>query len=323
MLIPLGILAVAGAGGVSAILAGYFAGGATSEGGTGSTTVDKFAFPSDTRTTLGTGLSTNTARTAGFANSNVAGYIGRENDSGNTDKFDFSNDSRTTIAVGVEFGRSLYAGHANSGVAGYFLCGRRADNGQRTARATKFAFPSDTTSNIADAHSEGVQSLAGMANSGTAGYIGGGQNGSGSQNRTATVRKMAYSNDSSSTLATGLSIPINQLSAMANSGTAGYFAGGIGVPSEFAETLTTVNKYAFSNDSRSTLGTGLSVARRILAGMAHSGTAGYVGGGMDNDVIGKTTVDKFAFPSDTRSTLGTGLSSARVELAAMASSGVL
>jgi hypothetical protein len=322
MLIPLGILA--SAGGVSAILAGYFAGGAAAESTTGSTTVDKFAFPSDTRTTLGTGLGANGARNAGFANSNVAGYIGRENDSGNTDKFDFTNDSRTVVSAGIEFGRSLYAGHANSGVAGYFLCGRRADNGQRTTRATKFAFPSDTTSNIADAHSEGVQDLAGMANSGTAGYIGGGQNGSSSFNRTTAVRKMAYSNDTSSTLGTGLSLRIFQNSAMANSGTAGYFAGGLGTDA-FDESFTrsTVDKYTFSNDSRSTLGTGLSVARRILAGMAHSGTAGYVGGGMDQDVITRTTVDKFAFPSDTRSTLGTGLSSARVQLAAMASSGVL
>jgi hypothetical protein len=323
MLIPLGILAVAGAGGVSAILAGYFAGGQANEGETGTTTVDKFVFPSDTRTTLGTGLSQNTGRTAGFANSNVAGYIGRENNSGNTDKFDFSNDARTTIAVGVEFGRSRYAGHANSGVAGYFLAGRRGDTGQLTARATKFAFPADTTSNIADAHDTAVQALAGMANSGTAGYIGGGQ-GSQSSTRYSTVRKMTYSNDSSSTLGTGLSVATTQLSAMANSGTAGYFAGGQASVNDEITNLTSVTKYTFSTDSRSTLGTGLSGrGKRLLSGMAHSGTAGYIGGGMDPDVVAVTTVDKFAFPSDTRSTLGTGLSAAKVEQAAMASSGVL
>jgi hypothetical protein len=56
MLIPFGILSAAGASlaPVRVAVAGYFAGG----GSPSSTdTVDKFAFPGDTRSTLGTGLS--------------------------------------------------------------------------------------------------------------------------------------------------------------------------------------------------------------------------------------------------------------------------
>jgi len=99
------------------------------------------------------------------------------------------------------------------------------------------------------------------------------------------------------------------LAAMANSGTAGYFGGGSG----YADT---VDKFAFSDDSRTTLGTGLSSARGYLAGMADSGTAGYFGGGTTGSAV--STVDKFAFSDDSRTTLGTGLSAATTSLAGMA-----
>ena len=52
-MIPLGILAASGAG-AAASVAGYVAGGNT---GSKVTTVDKFAFPSDSRSVLATGLS--------------------------------------------------------------------------------------------------------------------------------------------------------------------------------------------------------------------------------------------------------------------------
>ena len=63
-LIPLGILAASGAGAVS--VAGYAAGGETSSSKV--TTVDKFAFPSDSRSTLATGLSSARSQATGFQN---------------------------------------------------------------------------------------------------------------------------------------------------------------------------------------------------------------------------------------------------------------
>jgi hypothetical protein len=320
MLIPFGILSASSAlPPVIQYLAGYFAGGAGSDGGSGTTTVNKFAFPSDTRSTLATGLSANTARTAGMANSNVAGYVGREDNASATEKFAFADDTRTVLSVGIEFGRNVYAGHANSGVAGYFLGGKRSDNGQGTDRATKLTFATDTTSNLT-ALEFPTRELAGMANSGVAGYTGGGFRTDASA-RTAIVRKMAYPGDTNSTLGTGLSIATDQLAGMANSGVAGYFGGGIDTNS-FTRTAV-VHKFTFPSDTHSTLGTGLSAGRFGLAGMAHSGTAGYFAGGQNAAASVVSTVDKFAFPSDTRTTLGTGLSNNRITLAAMASSGVL
>ena len=50
--------------------AGYFAGGYTSSG-LHLTTVEKFAFPGDTKTTLSTGLSAASAFSASFSDANI------------------------------------------------------------------------------------------------------------------------------------------------------------------------------------------------------------------------------------------------------------
>ena len=57
-------------------------------------------------------------------------------------------------------------------------------------------------------------------------------------------------------------------SAVAAAPLAAYFAGG----TNDAINLSAVEKFAFSDDSRTTLGTGLSVARQQIAGAANSGT---------------------------------------------------
>ena len=83
---------------------------------------------------------------------------------------------------------------------------------------------------------------------------------------------------------------------------AGYVAGG-----KTSVNVDTVDKFAFADDSRTTLATGLSSARQQAAGFA-SDVAGYAAGGLAGPV---DTVDKFAFTDDSRTTLATGLSSAR------------
>ena len=75
-----------------------------------------------------------------------------------------------------------------------------------------------------------------------------------------------------------------------------YFAGGYE-----AANVATIDKFAFSNDARTTLGTALSSARTGVQGAANSGVAAYFAGN-------NTTVDKLAFSDDSRTTLGTGLS---------------
>ena len=141
-----------------------------------------------------------------------------------------------------------------------------------------------------------------------AGYFGGGK----TSTQVTTVDRFLFSDDSRTTLSTGLSATTRSLGAMA-SDVAGYFGGGFNDDPADDE-VTTVDRFLFSNDSRTTLGTGLSAATQALAGMA-STVAGYFGGG---DAFG-ATVNRFLFSDDSRTTLGTGLSASRSHLAGMAS----
>ena len=84
---------------------------------------------------------------------------------------------------------------------------------------------------------------------------------------------------------------------------AGYVAGGT-----TGSDVTTVDKFLFTTDARSTLATGLSAARYGVAGFA-SAENGYAAGGYTGSNV--ATVDKFLFTTDARSTLEIGRASCR------------
>jgi hypothetical protein len=99
-------------------VAGYLGGG--NDAGTFYDTVDKFAFPSDTRTTLGTGLSAVRFGLSAAAKTNVAGYFAGGLTTGSAavntvDKFVFPSETRTTLGTGISSARSGLSGMANEG----------------------------------------------------------------------------------------------------------------------------------------------------------------------------------------------------------------
>jgi len=94
------------------------------------------------------------------------------------------------------------------------------------------------------------------------------------------------------------------MTGFSNSGTAGYIAGGT---NNSGSRVTTVDKFAFPAETRSTLGTGLATAKTVAAGFSDTGVAGYVAGGIGN----RSTVEKFSFTNDSRSSVAGGLSSSR------------
>jgi len=175
--------------------------------------------------------------------------------------------------------------------AGYFGGGLLNSN-NRVSTVEKLILPAETVSTLGTGLSSARHALAGMANSGVAGYFGGGDNGS----RVTTVDRFAFPADTRTTLGTGLSVATDYNTGINNKGVAGYFGGG------FAPTRTTrVDKFAFPGEARTTLGTGLADGRGEMAGFANKGVAGYFAGGYTGS--NSATVDKFAFPSDTRSSL--------------------
>jgi len=305
-----GLFAAAGA--VAETGAGYIMGGA----GGYLDTVDRFSFPSDARTTLGTGLSSARHSGAGMSNSGTAGYAAGGGTTGNTpqttvDKFAYSDDSRSTLGTGLADTRTnVPFGFSNSGTAGYIGGGWSSTGSTSIDKTDKFAFSNDSRSTISDTLVATVQYIGGMTNSGTAGYTLGGYAGGANLSR---VEKLPFSTDTFSTLGTGLSVAVRIGSGMANSGTAGYASGGYSSAYE-----DHVDKFAFSNDSRSTLGTGLSAGSGNHSGYANSGVAGYFSGGTG---LGSAT-DKFSFADDSRSS-GTTLSGSRHYMSAAANEGAL
>ena len=250
--------------------AGYIGGGYTN---TQIDTVEKLTTPGESRTTLGTGLSVaRREQPAGCANSGTAGYFGGGNEntdwsSGSfaIDKFAFSNDSRSVVSDGLSVKVRAPGAMANSGTAGYWAGG--SPNGPTSAVIDKIAFSNDTRTVLSTGLSEAMYGPAGCANSGTAGYIGGGYAPPAHLYQVDIIAKWAFSNDARTVLSTVLSSERQAPGAAAQSGTAGYWAGG-----STGTRVTTVDKLAFSNDSLTTLGTGLSTTLQHLSGAANSGT---------------------------------------------------
>ena len=236
-----------------------------------------------------------------------AGYlVGGFNYSGNvryssTQKITFNDDTVSIIASTLNLSRSHAAGFANSGTAGYQAGG--VETGNHTRRVDKLNFSGDTVSSSITSMSSGATaatSPAAMANSGTAGYIAGGDKTEGGVSYRTSIDKLTFSNDTISVLGATLSQMQTQWAGSANSGTAGYYSGGY---NNGSPTGSTIVKLLFSNETRSNLSTTLGVSNMTSnASHANSGTASYWLGGFASTITGD--IQKLPFSTETRSTLG-------------------
>jgi len=157
--------------------------------------------------------------------------------------------------------------------------------------------------------------MAALANSGTAGYIGGGFDGG----YLSGIDKITFSSDSKSTLSATFNSERNFHASAANSGTAGYFAGGL--TNGGNDLLSQIAKLTFSSDAVSVLSATLSSARAYLDGAANTGVAGYFAGG-NTSAGSQTTIDKLTFSTETNSVLSATLAPARGQVATFADCGV-
>jgi hypothetical protein len=158
--------------------------------------------------------------------------------------------------------------------AGYAGIGSSEPWTGRYARINRLAY-SDETMACFYTSLVGTPTGGGFANSGTAGYMVAGYLDTGA---TTDVYKCVFSTDALSTLASGASVSRRSTNAaVSNNGTAGYLMGG------YAASGTTysdiIDKWAFSDDSRSTLSSTLSRGKYGAAGHSNSGVKGYAAGG--------------------------------------------
>jgi hypothetical protein len=199
------------------------------------TTVDKIAFPADTRTTLATGISQVRGAIGGMANVAVAGYFGGGVDSnGSTwyttvDKFAFPADTRSTLGTGLSVSMSNNRGCANSGTAGYYTYGQ-TNGGSNSAYLQKFVFSTDTNSSNASYFPSATISKGFAANKGVAAYGG--------------TDKIAFPTDTRSAFAPSGSGHGSQASSI--NGLLGYFV--------TAFSGTGANKVLFATETGATLG---------------------------------------------------------------------
>jgi hypothetical protein len=252
-----------GAGAANSGTAAYFAGGVLSWP-TFTDGIDKIAFPADTKSTLSATLSTAVSSLGGFANSGTAAYFLGGYDGAflsRIDKIAFSADTKTTLAATLSVTRAYIQGCANSGTAGYITSGY---GGAYQNNINKLAFSNDTVSvPSATMTIDGTDSSA-AANSGTAGYWAGGASSNGSSLRDI-IDKVAFSNDTRTTISAVLASAKYMMGGCANSGTAAYWAGGT------SPLINLVQKLAFSGETRTTLSATLTSARQSVAAAANSG----------------------------------------------------
>jgi len=185
-----------------------------------------------------------------------------------------------------------------------------------------FASGTAYTFTLAAVNANGTSTASSASNSVTpyvvpkTGYVMGGYSGSVIK---STVIKITFSNDTISSL--GAIMPAARRyghAGFANSGTAGYSAGGI---NSAGSMLSSILKLTFTGDSVSTIASTLSTnANMNCSAFANSGTAGYVSNGTDGGTPSRI-VNKITFSNDSRSTLAAELSEYGHERTGFANSG--
>lgn len=241
-----------------------------------------------------------------YAGGNTSSSLGSAFNVASISRIQFSNDALSTISATLGTNSGQHGTTSNSGVSGYWTAG---DGLGRSTR--KIAYAAETTATIAatvDVIDEN-RSSSGTSNSGTAGYLKATSN--------STLKKLAFSNDTMTTLTTSDMQAGEAMAAVSNSGSAGYYCGAFTGPGGG----TSIRKITFSNDVFSTISAGLNVNRSASMGMSNSGTAGYVMGGL---VSGATvaSVEKITFSNESRSNVSATLSDHRYYGTATGNKGV-
>ena len=215
-----------------------------------------------------------------------------------TDKLNFANDTNSTIS-GNEISAGGNMGFADSGTAGYSTGG--GFPGGRVQSTGRRVFATDTFTSGVSSMSTGTSGGGATANRGQYGYVGGGDTYEGAY--LSRVEKMAFSNNTWSSSGSLPTARAQLFGGSYNTGTAGYFKGGVQGPAQSYASLSDITKITFSTHGVSTLGSTLSNVIYGSTSMSNSGTAGYthvpvVGGYLS------TRVDKMAFSTETNSSIG-------------------
>ena len=235
------------------------------------------------------------------------------------DKLGLISETISAIAVGLTQGVAWTSGMNNNGVAGYTGCGYHSGGSYSGSwkTASKLVYASDTNSTLSDLPEAGY-GVGSFTNSGVAGYVLGG-----STSGTRRIgQKIVYLNDTSSSVAPSPSIFSTEGGVdsayvgdgASNSGTAGYYAGGIRSTQSAA-----VDKFIFSTEARMTaLSNEMTCDSYYTRATEDQGTScWFFPGNLCN-----TVVNKMPISNETSAAVSSGLSVGRNYMGVIGSKGV-
>ena len=173
------------------------------------------------------------------------------------------------------------------------------DSGGASSIIDKLAFPAETISVVSPSFSSVRAGHGACADIGVAGYVGGGTLAAGTP-KINSFEKMTFPSDTIVAVTPTLTAVVYQGCAFADSGVAGYWAGGTTTPTAY---ISRIDKLTFPAEVKSTLSPTLTTASGNQTSMANTGVAGFMGGGNDGISGELNRIDRIAFPTDTKSTL--------------------
>lgn len=279
---------------------GIWAGGSSGVGG-GISTIQKFIFSTETRTTNSTPLPTGRHQGAAMSRQGVGGYAAGGNDASDVFlnsyvKYVFSTEAVSTLSATLN-AAIFVTGFDNTNIAGYAVGGYLPSQSSVSQSAVnKLTYSSETNSVIGGTYQ--IRGAGTTQNTNVAGYYCGGYSGSQYE---STVKKMPYSTETFSTVG-NLSNARIISSGVENLSTAGYSMGGIN-----GGLTNIIQKINFSNDSVSTISATLPVTSAYVdSGVSYGSTAGYQGSKGGGTFT--TSIYKLVFSNETTSTISATVS---------------
>lgn len=180
-------------------------------------------------------------------------------------------------------------------IAGYAVGGDESGN---VTTIDKLTFATDNVVAIVSGTTVTRREFVAGFASDLAGYACGGTTGGGGPTHFSTIDKLLFSDDSVAVIVSGLTGTRTAGAGGFESITAGYACGGL-VQNSPTISLTTIDKLLFSDDSVTTITSGLTSTRQAGLTGFDSATAGYACGGAPTTAnLGVDIIDKLIFSTD-------------------------
>lgn len=217
------------------------------------------------------------------------------------EKFDYATETGSILSATLSAGKIGINSYNNPTIAGYAAAG--ITSGGYSVSIEKFDFNVETISSIPATLAQDGRLWSGQgSHSGGAGYSYGGYR---NPNYLTSAEKLIFSNESRAAVGTGLSAGRSWVFSNTDDGAAIYVSGG---ETSFWLTFTTVDKFSYPTESRST--SNLSNSQSQGSYFSNSGTAGYLYGGFigngSNGANSTGNGHKISFPSGSISTFAAG-----------------